>query len=103
NRHFHIYITNSGAIGMELRNTDQVFKYTMSRPACVRGSYKGEPAKNTIAFTADEENKTYSLYANGELVATLEKDSYQFIKDITGTTDVTLGGTIRGGKTAYPF
>ena len=103
NRHFHLYVTNSGALGMELRNTDQVFKYTINRPACVRGTYKGEPAKNTIAFTADEENKTYTLYANGDLVATLHEDVYQFIQDITGTTDVTLGGTIRGGKIAYPF
>lgn len=103
NRHFHLYVTNSGALGMELRNTDQVFKYTMNRPACVRGIYKGKPVQNTVAFTADEETKTYTLYANGELVTTLHEEEYQFIQDITGTTDVTLGGTIRGGKTAYPF
>lgn len=103
NRHFHLYITNTGAIGMELRNTDVVFKYTLSRPAALRGKYKGEYAKNTVAFTADEQNKQYKIYANGDLIATLQKDIYYFIQDITGTTDVTLGGTIRGGKVAYPF
>lgn len=40
-RHFHLYITNAGGVGMELRNTDGEFKYTLDRPAAVRGSYKG--------------------------------------------------------------
>ena len=57
NRHFHIYVTNSGGVGMELRNTDGDFKYTLDRPAAVRGSYKGERVSNTIAFKADKENK----------------------------------------------
>lgn len=56
NRHFHIYVTNSGGVGMELRNTDGDFKYTLDRPAAVRGSYKGERVSNTIAFKADKEN-----------------------------------------------
>ena len=41
-RHFHLYITNAGGVGMELRNTDGEFKYTLDCPAAVRGSYKGE-------------------------------------------------------------
>lgn len=46
---------------MELRNTDGDFKYTLDRPAAVRGSYKGERVSNTIAFKADKENKKYKL------------------------------------------
>ena len=34
-------MTNSGGVGMELRNTDGDFKYTLDRPAAVRGSYIG--------------------------------------------------------------
>lgn len=41
-RHFHLYITNAGGVGMELRNTDGEFKYTLDCPAAVRGSYKGK-------------------------------------------------------------
>ena len=37
------------------RNTDGDFKYTLDRPAAVRGSYKGERVSNTIAFKADKE------------------------------------------------
>lgn len=52
NRHFHIYVTNSGGVGMELRNTDGDFKYTLDRPAAVRGSYKGEARE--IQYACDE-------------------------------------------------
>lgn len=103
NRHFHIYVTNAGGVGMELRNTDGVFKYTLDRPAAVRGLYKGERVYNTVAFKADAENKQYKLFANGELLAVLGKDDFKFISDITGINNVTLGGTIRQGSVAYPF
>ena len=46
-RHFHIYITSSGGVGMEVRNTDGVFKYTLDRPAAVREFYKGKRVVNT--------------------------------------------------------
>lgn len=81
NRHFHIYVTNSGGVGMELRNTDGDFKYTLDRPAAVRGSYKGERVSNTIAFKADKENKKYKLFADGELIATLDKEAFKFIQE----------------------
>lgn len=103
NRHFHIYVTSSGGVGMELRNTDGVFKYTLDRPAAVRGLYKGERVFNTVAFKADAENKQYKLFANGELLAVLDEDDFKFISDITGVDNVTLGGTMRQGSVAYPF
>lgn len=102
-RHFHIYITTSGAVGMELRNTDGIFKYTLSRPAAVRSLYKGEQVFNTVAFKADAANKQYKLFANGELLAVLDKDAFKFIQDISGVDNVTLGGTMRQGQVAYPF
>lgn len=91
NRHFHIYVTNSGGVGMELRNTDGDFKYTLDRPAAVRGNYKGERVSNTIAFKADKENKQYKLFADGELIATLDKEAFKFISDITGVDNATNG------------
>lgn len=102
-RHFHLYITNAGGVGMELRNTDDEFKYTLDRPAAVRGSYKGERVSNTVALKADKENKQYKLFANGELIATLEQEAFKFISDITGVDNVMLGGTMRQGTVAYPF
>lgn len=103
NRYFHLYITDTGALGMELRNTDEVFKYTLSRPAALRGSYKGEIAENTVAFKADKEKKEYKISANGELLATLKQEDFKFIKDISGVNNVQLGGTIRDGAVGYPF
>lgn len=102
-RHFHLYITNTGAVGMELRNTDSVFKYTMSRPAALTGMYKGQKVINTVAFKADANKKQYKIFANGELLDTLSRNDYKFISDITGVDNVTLGGTIRQNAVAYPF
>lgn len=103
NRHFHLYVTNAGGVGMELRNNDNEFKYTLDRPAAVRGSYNGERVPNTIALKADKENKQYKLFANGELLATLDKEVFKFINDITGVDNVMLGGTMRQGAVAYSF
>lgn len=103
NRHFHIYVTNAGGVGMELRNNDNVFKYTLNRPAAVRGSYKGERVSNTVALKADKANGQYKLFANGELIATLDQAAFKFISDITGVDNAMLGGTMRQGAVAYPF
>lgn len=62
-RHFHLYVTNAGGVGMELRNTDGSFKYTLDRPAAVRSLYKGQRVYNTIAFKADKEHNSYKLFA----------------------------------------
>lgn len=102
-RHFHIYITNTGLLGMELRNTDSVFKYTFNRPASLEGQYHGQLASNTIALKADANAGQYKLFADGELVATLDSSDYKFISDITGVDNVTLGATIRSGAMKYPF
>lgn len=103
NRHFHIYITNTGEVGMELRNGDDVLKYTLSRPAAVRSLYHSQRVQNTVAFKADPINKQYKLFANGDLIATLDVDVYKFINDITNVDNVMLGGTKRQGIVAYPF
>ncbi|WP_288221522.1 sialidase domain-containing protein [uncultured Clostridium sp.] len=102
-RHFHIYITNTGEVGMELRNTDSVLKYTLGRPAAVRSIYKNNLVFNTIALKADPSTKQYKIFANGELLATLSVDVYKFINDITGVNNIMLGGTLRDGVIAYPF
>lgn len=102
-RHFHIYLTNTGALGMELRNTDLSFKYTMSRPAVLDGLDHRAPAVNTVAFKADADTHTYKLFANGDLIATLAEDDWKFISDITGVNNIALGATIRNGAVAYPY
>lgn len=102
-RHFHLYITSSGGVGMELRNTDSSFKYTLSRPASVWEKEHGENVTNTVAFKADKANKEYKLFANGELLDTLSRDDYKFICDIMGVNNVGLGGVNRQGTVAYPF
>lgn len=88
---------------MELRNTDSVFKYTMDRPAVVWEKDHGENAVNTIAFSADKDEHVYKLFANGELIAILEKEDFKFISDITGVNNVGLGGVNRQGTVSYPF
>lgn len=98
NRHFHIYVTPSGTLGMELRNTDSDFKYTMAAPSALNSA-----DENTIAFSADSNTGTYKLFANGSLVSTLNKNAFKFLKDIDGLDKISLGGTIRGGKVKYPF
>lgn len=103
NRHFHVYITPGGVLGFELRNNDNEFKYTGSRASSVRNSYLGESATNTIAFRADAEAKTYTLFANGQKLTTIPVDDYKFIPDITGVDKLSVGGTIRSGSVSYPF
>ena len=103
NRHFHLYITNTGTIGMELRNTDSEFKYTLNRPAALEGKNHGQIAVNTVAFKADKNSMNYKLFANGELLATLSTNEWKFICDITGVNNIALGSTIRGGSAAYPY
>lgn len=103
NRHFHVYVTPDGVLGYELRNTDDEFKYTGSRASSVRNSYLGEAATNTIAFRADSETKTYSLFANGQKLTTASTDDYKFISDITGLDKISIGGTLRSGSVSYPF
>ena len=103
NRHFHLYITNTGILGMELRNTDSEFKYTLNRPAALEGKNHGQAAINTIAFKADKDAMSYKLFANGELLATLSTSDWKFISDITGINNIALGSTIRGGSAAYPY
>ena len=102
-RHFHLYLTDTGALGMELRNTDLSFKYTMSRPAVLDGLDHGAPAVNTVAFKADADTHTYKLFANGDLITTLEEDDWKFISDIAGVDNIALGATIRNGAAAYPY
>ncbi len=97
-RHFHLYITPGGTLGMELRNTDGEFKYTMAAAGAVNAG-----RENIVAFSADSATGNYKLFANGELVATLNKSDFRFFDDITGLDTVTLGGTVRGGQMKYPF
>lgn len=102
-RHFHLYVTPDGVLGFELRNTDSEFKYTGSRASAVRATYLGAAASNTVAIRADSGTGTYTLFANGQKLITIYEDDYKFISDISGVNTVSLGGTIRQGKVAYPF
>ncbi len=103
NRHFHFYITNTGALGFELRNTDIVFKEVLARPAVLQGKYHGVPAENTVAFRADRETQTYSIFANGRKIESTYVEDYRFLKDITGLDSVTIGACKRDGVYDYQF
>ncbi|MDO4764668.1 MAG: sialidase domain-containing protein [Eubacteriales bacterium] len=98
NRHFHIYITPSGGLGMELRNEDNDFKYTQFIDNVVP-----HEEINKIAFKADATNKNYKLFANGSLVSTLNKEDYKFLPDILGLNSLSLGGTLRDEQEYYKF
>lgn len=97
NRHFHIYVTNSGGVGMELRNTDGDFKYTLDRPAAVRGSYKGERVSNTIAFKADKENNTGGATAEAQIVEMPDGSLKTYLR--TGSGYIAEVTSIDGGET----
>ena len=75
----------------------------MSRPAVLDGLDHGAPAVNTVAFKADADTHTYKLFANGDLITTLEEDDWKFISDIAGVDNIALGATIRNGAAAYPY
>lgn len=98
NRHFHIYVTPTGTLGMELRNTDGDFKYTMAAVNAIQPD-----SENVIAFSADPATGTYKLFANGVCVASLTKENYKFFSDIDSLNSIALGGTVRGGVVRYPF
>lgn len=66
-RHFHIYITNSGGVGIELRNTDGVFKYTLDRPASVRaGGTIGDVKVYSNALSDEELIQATGVTTYGE-------------------------------------
>lgn len=102
-RHFHLYVGADGSVGMELRNTDGEFKYTLNERRGVKTEYLSQPAENTVALKADAEAGVYKLFANGHLVDTLQPEVFHFISDISGTDTISLGGTIRNGRIDYPF
>lgn len=100
NRHFHVYITPAGRLGCEIRNDSGMNYHVYADNAVVAGE------ENAIALKADAENGVYKLFANGELVATVNASTlggYKFVDDITGTDTVQIGATKRGGSAAYSF
>ncbi len=102
-RHFHMYITPGGMLGFELRNTDRDFKYFGSRASAVRSTYLGKPATNTVAIRADASSKTYTLFANGQKITTVNVEDYKFLSDIMGLNKISVGGTMRNNAVGYPF
>lgn len=102
NNHFHVYVTTEGALGIEIRNkSSNGFSYTFSQAGAVK---VGE--ENIIAMKADKTKKEYKLFANGELVLTIDAEAnggYYFIQDITGADTVWLGATKRNEAPGYTF
>lgn len=58
---------------------------------------------NTVAFKADKNKNEYKLFANGKLLTSMKVKEYKFLSDITGVNNISLGGTVRQSKVAYPF
>lgn len=97
NRHFHLYATTNGALGVEIRNNDS-YGFVTANGVFTHGQ------RNRIALKADKEKKEYKLFVNGELVKTVDAaNNYRFVPNITGVNSVQIGATNRGNTAGYPF
>lgn len=98
NRHFHIYITPAGVIGMESR--DNIASGTTN--SFTTGAVLNSGSENAIAVKYDKDLQQYKVFANGVLVGTFDGRT-SFISNITGLDTVQLGSTMRAGASAYYF
>ena len=103
NNYFSIFTKNTGEVGAEIREAQSNTNYLLSRPAVLQGKEAGESRYNTVAFVADSEKSTYSLYANGRLLLEQKVAQFKPIASITGLNSAYLGGVNREGKLAFPF
>ncbi|MFD1671839.1 sialidase domain-containing protein [Agrilactobacillus yilanensis] len=103
NNYFDIYMRNTGELGIELRDSNQAINYQVSRPAALWGKSKGVEHYNTIAFVANSEAKSYTLFANGTKIVEQKVSDFKGINEITGMNAINIGGVNRAGKLAFNF
>ena len=84
NNYFDIFMRNSGEIGVEIRDAQKGVNYLFARPASLWGIHKGNAVENTVVFTANATEKTYSMYVDGKCIFSKKVDVFIPIKGITG-------------------
>lgn len=99
NRHFHIYVTPGGAIGMECRDNTT----SNASNSFATGSGIISIANETkVVVKYDKTAQEYKVFTGGALVGTFSGRT-AFINNITGRDNATLGATIRNGEGQYSF
>ncbi|WP_210132815.1 exo-alpha-sialidase [Staphylococcus sp. GDH8C126P] len=103
NNYFDIFIRNDGGLGAEIRDNNEDINHLISRPASLWGKNQEGQVSNIIAFVSDSQKKTYTLYANGEKIASESVSRFKPINKILGANSYVLGGVIRSGKLDFNF
>ena len=96
--HFHLYV-DGARLGYELR-------YNSAKNINAYADVLLADGINSVAFVADENDKTFKLYANGELVDTKSfvGQTFPTLNQLTSPDSVRIGATDRVGKNSeYPF
>ena len=101
NNYFDIFMRNSGEIGVEIRDAQEGVNYLFARPASLWGIHKGNAVENTVVFTANATEKTYSMYVDGKCIFSKKVDVFIPIKGITGQNNAMIGAVNREGSQAF--
>ncbi|WP_279293731.1 exo-alpha-sialidase [Enterococcus cecorum] len=101
NNYFDIFMRNSGEIGVEIRDAQKGVNYLFARPASLWGIHKGNAVENTVVFTANATEKTYSMYVDGKCIFSKKVDVFIPIKGITGQNNAMIGAVNREGSQAF--
>ncbi|MCJ0590362.1 sialidase family protein, partial [Enterococcus cecorum] len=96
-----IFMRNSGEIGVEIRDAQKGVNYLFARPASLWGIHKGNAVENTVVFTANATEKTYSMYVDGKCIFSKKVDVFIPIKGITGQNNAMIGAVNREGSQAF--
>ncbi|MEY8462738.1 sialidase domain-containing protein [Streptococcus merionis] len=98
NNYFSIFTRDTGEIGVEIRDAQKGINYLFTRPASLWGKHLGKAAENTLVFTSDATNKTYTMYANGSKIFSEYVENFLPITGIEGQNTATIGGINREGN-----
>ena len=101
NNYFDIFMRNSGEIGVEIRDAQKGVNYLFARPASLWGIHKGNAVENTVVFTANATEKTYSMYVDGKCIFSKKVDVFIPIKGITGQNNAMIDAVNREGSQAF--
>ncbi|MGC3070185.1 sialidase domain-containing protein [Enterococcus faecalis] len=101
NNYFDIFMRDSGELGVEIRDTQKGVNYLFSRPASLWGEHRGKAVENTIVFTANSVDRTYTMYVDGKCIFSKKVDLFVPIKGITGQDNAMIGAVNREGTQAF--
>lgn len=101
NNYFDIFMRDSGELGVGIRDTQKGVNYLFSRPASLWGEHRGKAVENTIVFTANSVDRTYTMYVDGKCIFSKKVDLFVPIKGITGQDNAMIGAVNREGTQAF--